>query len=125
MFACIGDESSNFEVEVKRLDSIYSVDPQTAIYSDYADEYGYFWEIYTQNIIPLSEEAFSDSLQAFQEEKDFAMTGLWYRLSDKINRWKNMILTDRKCQNETLIDTFQDITNYGIICQMVSKDKWK
>ena len=60
-----------------------------------------------------------------EEEKDFAMTGLWYRLSDKINRWKNMILTDRKCQNETLIDTFQDITNYGIICQMVSKDKWK
>ena len=60
-----------------------------------------------------------------EEEKDFAMTGLWYRLSDKINRWKNMILTGRKCQNETLIDTFQDITNYGIICQMVSKDKWK
>ena len=59
------------------------------------------------------------------EERDFAMTGLWYRLSDKINRWKNMILTGRKAQNETLIDTFQDITNYGIICQMVSKDKWK
>jgi len=50
-----------------------------------------------------------------QEETEFAMTGLWYRLSDKINRWKNMILTDRKAQNETLIDTFQDITNYGII----------
>ena len=59
------------------------------------------------------------------EEKDFAMTGLWYRLSDKINRWKNMILTGRKAQNETLIDTFQDITNYAIICQMVFKDKWK
>ena len=59
------------------------------------------------------------------EEKEFAMTGLWYRLSDKINRWKNMILTGRKAQNETLIDTFQDITNYGIICQIVFKDKWK
>ena len=59
------------------------------------------------------------------EEKDFAMTGLWYRLSDKINRWKNMILTGRKAQNETLIDTFQDITNYAIIYQMVFKDKWK
>ena len=59
------------------------------------------------------------------EEKEFAMTGLWYRLSDKINRWKNMILTGRKAQNETLIDTFQDITNYAIICQMVFKDKWK
>ena len=60
-----------------------------------------------------------------EEEKDFAMTGLWYRLSDKINRWKNMILTGRKAQNETIIDTFQDITNYAIICQMVFKDKWK
>ena len=60
-----------------------------------------------------------------EEEKEFAMTGLWYRLSDKINRWKNMILTDRKCQNETLIDTFQDITNYGIISQIVFKGKWK
>ena len=60
-----------------------------------------------------------------EEEKEFAMTGLWYRLSDKINRWKNMILTGRKAQNETLIDTFQDITNYGIIAQLVFNDKWK
>ena len=59
------------------------------------------------------------------EEKEFAMTGLWYRLSDKINRWKNMILTGRKAQNETLIDTFQDITNYGIISQIVFKGLWK
>jgi len=60
-----------------------------------------------------------------EEEKEFAMTGLWYRLSDKINRWKNMILTNRKAENETLIDTFQDITNYGIISQLVFNDKWK
>ena len=60
-----------------------------------------------------------------QEETDFAMTGLWYRLSDKINRWKNMILTGRKAQNETLIDTFQDVTNYGIIAQLVKRGMWK
>lgn len=60
-----------------------------------------------------------------QKETDFAMTGLWYRLSDKINRWKNIIITNRKTQNETLIDTFQDITNYGIISQIVYKGKWK
>lgn len=60
-----------------------------------------------------------------QDETEFAMTGLWYRLSDKINRWKNMIITNRKAQNESLIDTFQDITNYGIISQIVYKDLWK
>lgn len=59
------------------------------------------------------------------DEKEFAMTGLWYRLSDKINRWKNMIISGRKAQNETLIDTFQDITNYGIIAQLVSRGMWK
>jgi|TARA_A100001391_G_scaffold193150_1_gene168054 hypothetical protein len=59
------------------------------------------------------------------EQKEFAMTGLWYRLSDKINRWKNMIISGRKAENETLIDTFQDITNYGIIAQLVKKGLWK
>lgn len=62
---------------------------------------------------------------ANDEEIEFAMTGLWYRISDKINRWKNMIISKRKAQNETLIDTFQDITNYGIISQIVHKDLWK
>lgn len=59
------------------------------------------------------------------DEVEFAMTGLWYRLSDKINRWKNMIISGRKAENETLVDTFQDITNYGIIAQLVQKGKWK
>ena len=59
------------------------------------------------------------------DEVEFAMTGLWYRLSDKINRWKNMIISGRKAQNETLIDTFQDVTNYGIIAQLVKKGMWK
>jgi len=60
-----------------------------------------------------------------QDEVEFAMTGLWYRLSDKINRWKNMIISGRKAQNESLIDTFQDITNYGIISQLVERGLWK
>jgi hypothetical protein len=60
-----------------------------------------------------------------KDEVEFAMTGLWYRLSDKINRWKNIIITKRKAQNETLIDTFQDITNYGIIAQLVERGLWK
>ena len=59
------------------------------------------------------------------DEIEFAMTGLWYRLSDKINRWKNMIISGRRAQNESLIDTFQDVTNYGIIAQLVKRGMWK
>jgi len=59
------------------------------------------------------------------DEIEFAMTGLWYRISDKINRWKNMIISGRKAQNETIVDTFQDITNYGIIAQLVKRGMWR
>jgi hypothetical protein len=62
---------------------------------------------------------------ANEDERSFALTGLWYRISDKVNRWKNMIITGRKAQNETLIDTYQDLTNYGIIAQLVERGMWK
>jgi hypothetical protein len=60
-----------------------------------------------------------------EDERSFALTGLWYRISDKVNRWKNMIITKRDPQNESLIDSFQDLTNYGIIAQLVATDRWK
>jgi hypothetical protein len=60
-----------------------------------------------------------------EEEKHFALTGLWYRLSDKVSRWKNLLMSKQKHQNEPLTDTYQDIVNYGIIAQLVSKGLWK
>ena len=62
---------------------------------------------------------------ATQDEREFALSGLWYRMSDKINRWKNLIISSRQPNNETIIDTFQDICNYAIIAQLVEKDQWK
>lgn len=60
-----------------------------------------------------------------KDEREFALSGLWYRMSDKINRWKNLILSNRGPHNETIIDTFQDICNYAIIAQLVEKNQWK
>lgn len=62
---------------------------------------------------------------ANEEERSFALTGLWYRMSDKINRWKNLIINNRGTQNESISDTFQDICNYAIISQLVERDLWK
>ena len=62
---------------------------------------------------------------ATKEEREFALSGLWYRMSDKINRWKNLIISSRQPNNETIVDTFQDICNYAIIAQLVEKDQWK
>ena len=64
---CDHDESANFEIEVKRLDTIYKTDPFNAYYDDYADQYGYFWEVYSQNLIILKAESFADTLSAFKQ----------------------------------------------------------
>ena len=41
-----------------------------------------------------------------EEGKVFALTGLWFRMNDKISRWKNLIMKKRKANNESLVDSF-------------------
>jgi hypothetical protein len=57
-------------------------------------------------------------------EKAFALEGLWFRISDKVNRWQNMMLSGRPVNNESLSDTFDDIANYATIAKLVLEDKW-
>lgn len=59
------------------------------------------------------------------EEVEFALTGLWYRINDKVNRWKNLLINKAEANNEPLTDTYQDLTNYGIIAQLVERGMWK
>lgn len=59
------------------------------------------------------------------EEREFALTGLWYRINDKVNRWKNLLINKAEANNEPLTDTYQDLTNYGIIAQLVERGMWK
>jgi hypothetical protein len=65
------------------------------------------------------------TLLSNQEERAFALTGLWYRISDKISRWKNLLINNKQINNEPLTDTYQDIVNYGIIAQLVERGLWK
>ena len=60
-----------------------------------------------------------------EDERGFALTGLWYRISDKISRWKNLLINNKRINNEPLTDTYQDIVNYGIIAQLVERGLWK
>jgi len=62
-----------------------------------------------------------------EEDIQLSLTGIWLRCNDKINRLKNML--KRKGKNyvsgEPMIDSFIDISNYGVIAQLVLKGKWK
>ena len=55
-----------------------------------------------------------------------ALTGLWFRLNDKIQRLKNLVvLGEPDTVGESLTDTFQDLSIYGIIAQIVQQKKFK
>ena len=60
------------------------------------------------------------------DDKQFSLTGLCIRLTDKISRLKNLLINGRSfVQGEGMEDTFIDIANYGIIGLLVGRDKWK
>jgi len=58
------------------------------------------------------------------EEVKLALMGLWFKMNDKIQRLKQLVIYNQKPENETLQDTFQDLANYAIIAQIVNNDSW-
>ena len=61
------------------------------------------------------------------EDINLSITGIWLRCNDKINRLKNILKRGGKnyVAGEAAIDSFIDISNYGIIAQLVLRSKWK
>ena len=60
-----------------------------------------------------------------QDEIHLSLTGLWFRMNDKIQRLKNMLLSGRESAvDEALEDAYLDISNYGIMATIVKNGKW-
>ena len=59
-----------------------------------------------------------------EEDVKLSLTGLWFRINDKIERLKQLVVLDRTAQNEPMIDAFKDLSVYGIIAQIVDNRKW-
>jgi len=60
-----------------------------------------------------------------EQDRKLSLQGLFFRLNDKINRYKQMIMFgSNDAVGESLDDTFKDISVYGIIAQLVQSGKW-
>jgi len=60
-----------------------------------------------------------------EEDRNVALTGLWFRMNDKVQRLKQLVVLGKKDNvGEASEDTFQDLSVYGIIAQLVSSGKW-
>jgi hypothetical protein len=60
-----------------------------------------------------------------EDDKKLSLTGLWFRINDKIQRLKQLVVLGKEdAVGEAIEDTFQDLSVYGIIAQIVSNGKW-
>ena len=60
------------------------------------------------------------------EEVKLSLTGLWFRMNDKLQRVKTLLMGDKESvvKDEPLEDAYLDVSNYGIMATIVSRDKW-
>ena len=60
-----------------------------------------------------------------QDEIHLSLTGLWFRMNDKIQRLKTMLMTKRESAvDEPMEDAYLDVSNYGIMATIVKNGKW-
>ena len=59
------------------------------------------------------------------EEIKLSLTGLWFRMNDKIQRLKTLLMNDRESAvDEPLEDAYLVVSNYGIMATIVKNEKW-
>ena len=60
------------------------------------------------------------------EEIKLSLTGLWFRMNDKLQRVKTLLMNNRKSavKDEPLEDAYLDVSNYGIMATIVKNEKW-
>lgn len=64
---------------------------------------------------------------ALQSDDDvkLALTGLWFRKNDKIQRLKQLVVLGQPDEvGESISDTYEDLSVYGVIGQLVQRGKW-
>ena len=61
-----------------------------------------------------------------EDEVHLSLTGLWFRMNDKIQRLKNLLMSGREnaVEGEPLEDAYLDVSNYGIMATIVKNGKW-
>ena len=59
------------------------------------------------------------------DEIKLSLTGLWFRMNDKIQRLKNLLMNNiESAVDEPLEDAYLDVSNYGIMATIVKNRKW-
>ena len=60
------------------------------------------------------------------EDVKLSLTGLWFRMNDKIQRLKTLLMSGKEnaVQDEPMEDAYLDVSNYCIMATIVKRGLW-
>ena len=66
------------------------------------------------------------SLLKTTEDIKLSLLGIWFRMNDKIERMKTLLMRngENSVEGEPVTDSFSDVSNYGVMAQVVARGKW-
>ncbi len=134
---CIGDEMKII-TDSKTVKKYTKNDPKLSVVEQMELE----WPLMTQEFKKIQQEQYElfllkqhdygpgnisvgTQLQT-KEEVRLSLMGLFFRMNDKIQRVKTLLMNNRETavKDEPLEDAFLDVSNYGIMATIVSRGKW-
>ena len=69
--ACVNDKKQ-VPVSIKHLESLYEINPDEVSLDSLQKEFGYFWQVYRQNILSFPRDSsFADALRSFQQDSNY------------------------------------------------------
>ena len=67
------------------------------------------------------------SILKTKEDIKLSLLGIWFRMQDKTERLKTLLMRETHkpgVENEPITDSFSDVSNYGVMAQVVARGKW-
>ena len=60
-----------------------------------------------------------------KDDVKLSLTCLWFRINDKVQRLKQLVVLGQPDEvGESIQDTYEDLSVYGVIAQLVQRGKW-
>ena len=118
-----GNDGLHYEADLDAISFITKKYPETTkMFQDMQFEQ---WELFCKKQKDYGPKNISvgTNLET-EEEVKLALTGLWFRMNDKMQRFQQIVINNQEPENESLTDTFMDLANYALIAQLVKEKVW-
>ena len=118
-----GNDGLHYEADLDAISFITKKYPETTkMFQDMQFEQ---WELFCKKQKDYGPKNISvgTNLETPEEVK-LALTGLWFRMNDKMQRFQQIVMNNQEPENESLMDSFMDLANYALIAQLVKKQVW-